>query len=194
MIQLALIRHGHTSWNRQGRIQGRTDVPLDVDAENHLENLFLPDPWSTFDLVASPLQRAQQTAALIAGRPAKSVEALTEMDWGDWEGQKGAELIKYPTSGYRHIEDWGWDYRPPNGESPRDLLARLLPWVTSLSRNTVAVCHIGIMRVLLAKAYGWHFKGPAPFRIKRNRLYVLTVEGHDWHIIGDPVRLTERPT
>jgi probable phosphoglycerate mutase len=189
MIRLALMRHGHTQWNREGRIQGRTDIPLDPEAEKHLSALRLPTPWQSADLVSSPLTRAIDTARLVGQRAPVPVPALVEMNWGDWEGKKGAELLAQPGSGYLHIEDWGWDYRPPNGESPKAVHHRVMHWANALSRDTVAVCHIGIMRVLLAQATGWDFSGPAPFRIKRDRLFVLTCAQGRWHADDTPVRL-----
>ena len=137
----------------------------------------------------SPLERAWHTAALISGREAQRVPSLIEMDWGEWEGQKGVELLDRPDTDYRHIEDWGWDYRPPGGESPGDLRDRLVPWAQNLTENTVAVCHIGIMRVLLAIATGWNFDGEAPFRVKRNRLFIIDLSPDGWRIDGEPVRL-----
>jgi len=193
MIHLGLIRHGHTSWNRAGRIQGRTDIPLDDDARAQLARLRLPEPWDSAALVSSPLSRAVETAELISGRTPVTRPELIEMDWGKWEGQKGVELLANPENGYRHIENWGWDYRPPGGESPADLRTRLASWVASITTDTVAVCHIGIMRVLMAQACGWDFDGPSPFQIKRNRLYVLSVSPEGLSVDGEPVRLEERP-
>jgi probable phosphoglycerate mutase len=119
--------------------------------------------------------------------------ALIEMDWGRWEGQQGAELRADPQSGFRDIEDWGWEYRPPDGESPGDVRARVQPWLDGLVQDTVAVCHIGVMRVVLAQAWGWNFQGPCPFAIKRNRLYVLTRQNDSWRAEPEPLRLQERP-
>ena len=85
MIRLALLRHGHTAWNRAGRIQGRTDVALDQEARAQLGQLRLPADWADADIVASPLARAMETAALVSGRRPHSDPALLEMDWGDWE-------------------------------------------------------------------------------------------------------------
>ena len=65
MIQLAIIRHGHTEWNRLGKIQGRTDIPLDAEAISELSELRLPDEWQQATLVSSPLKRAVHTAELI---------------------------------------------------------------------------------------------------------------------------------
>lgn len=194
MTRLALIRHGHTPWNRAGRIQGRTDIPLDEDAKTSLGHLTLPPPWDKAVLVASPLARAIQTAELIANRTPQSIPQLIEMDWGAWEGKRGEDLLADDTSGYRHIEEWGWQYRPPGGESPQEVLDRLMPWVLSLSGDTVAICHIGIMRVMMAKATGWNFEGPAPFRIKRNRLFVLEIHADQLSVSGEPIRLEENAT
>ncbi|WP_171176883.1 histidine phosphatase family protein [Ruegeria sp. HKCCD8929] len=173
MSHLALLRHGHTEWNRAGRIQGRSDIPLDNEARADLAGYRLPSPWDGADLWSSPLARARETAALVAGREPQLAPELTEMNWGDWEGQRGVDLIADPQSGYRHIEDWSWEFRPPNGESPAELWQRVAAWLNRIERDSVAVCHIGIMRVILAKAWGWDFDGPAPFKIKRNRLYIV---------------------
>lgn len=192
MIRLALLRHGHTAWNRAGRIQGRSDIPLDDEARAGLAALQLPPPWDRTDLWSSSLERAAETAKLVSGRTPKTAPALIEMNWGDWEGQHGSELLAQDGSGYRHIENWGWGFRPPNGESPADLWARLNPWISGLTQDSVAVCHIGIMRILLARAYGWDFDGPAPFRIKRNRLFIIEIQGDQLTPLPEPVRLIPR--
>lgn len=192
MIRLALLRHGHTHWNRAGRIQGATDIPLDDDARADLAQYSLPAPWVKAELWSSPLERATETARLVAGRDPRVDQALTEMNWGAWEGKRGVDLLEIPDSGFRHIEDWGWDYHAPDGESPTDLWARLQPWVNGLDRDAVAVCHIGIMRILLARAHGWDFDGPAPFRIKRNRLFVITIDGDSLTPEPEPVRLIRK--
>lgn len=192
MTQLAIIRHGHTPWNRAGQIQGRTDIALEDQAAADLGKLALPQGWADADLVASPLSRAVETARLISDREPVTEAALIEMDWGDWEGKTGVDLKADPGSGFRDLEYWGWDYRPPNGESPRDVWNRVAPWVAQLQTDTIAVCHIGIMRVLMAQATGWNFEGDAPFRIKRNRLFVMDVNANGLSISGDPIRLEAR--
>ncbi|NIZ62023.1 histidine phosphatase family protein [Sedimentitalea sp. CY04] len=192
MIRLALLRHGHTHWNRAGRIQGRSDIPLDDGARADLSGFTLPAPWDQADLWSSPLKRAVETAEIVSGREPKTAPELTEMFWGDWEGKHGLDLKADPNSGFRDIENWGWDFQPPGGETPAQVWARIEPWVNTLQRDTLAVCHIGIMRMILARAYGWGFDGPAPFRIKRNRLFVVEIDGDSLTPIAEPVRLSKR--
>lgn len=193
MNRLALLRHGHTAWNRAGRIQGRTDIPLDPEAAKALATLRLPPPWDAATLWSSPLSRAADTARLVTERLPRTDPALIEMNWGDWEGKQGAELRADPSSGFQDIEEWGWEYTPPHGESPSTLRDRLIPWMDTLEGDNVAVCHIGVMRVVLALATGWNFAGPAPFQIKRNRLFVVENAGGTWRLVPSPVRLMERP-
>ena len=189
MTRLALLRHGPTEWNRAGRIQGSSDIALDADALTDLSALQLPPPWDRAALWSSPLARAVQTAKAVTGHAPRLATELREMHWGDWEGQRGVDLAADPGSGFRHIEDWGWDYRPPNGESPREVWQRLQPWLATLEGDAVAICHIGVMRVLLARAHGWDFAGPAPFRVKRNRLFVLNLTDGALSAEPEPVRL-----
>lgn len=135
--------------------------------------------------------RAVETARIVGGREPVIVPALVEMDWGRFEGRRGVDLLEDGSSGYRHIEEWGWDFQPPGGETPRSVWQRVEPWLASVRGSAVVVSHIGVMRVLLARATGWNFEGPPPFRVKRDRLYGLQV--HDDGTLSyddDPVRLT----
>jgi broad specificity phosphatase PhoE len=190
--RIAMIRHGHTAWNRAGRIQGRVDEPLDDAARIHLAELRLPAEFDQFSLIASPLSRASQTARIVARREPVLASELIEMDWGDWEGRRGLDLLAEPNSGYRHIEEWGWDFQPPGGETPRQVWQRIAPWINSIEGSAVVVCHIGIMRVLLAKATHWNFDGKPPFRIKRDRLYRIDIDDNGMLTFDNrPIRLIE---
>lgn len=177
MIRIAFIRHGTTAWNRAGRIQGRSDIPLEPQARAEFAALTLPPEWHDAQVWASPLSRACQTAQALTGQPPLQAPDLIEMNWGDFEGLRGKDLIQDPNSGYRHLEDWGWSFRPPNGETPREVADRVANWMHGQTKDAVAICHIGTIRAALALAHGWDFTGPAPFRIKRKRLYGLTLHG-----------------
>lgn len=187
MTKLALIRHGRTEWNNAGKIQGHRDIPLEPESITELAGYRLPEQWRHATLVSSPLGRAVHTAELITERTPLIEPALIEMDYGDWEGHRSVDLGADPGSGFRHLPEWGWDYQPPSGESPAQVWSRLAPWVESLTADTVAVCHIGVMRTLLAVAYDWPFKGEPPFTIKRNSLYCLEVA--NTLTAADPLRV-----
>ena len=86
-----LVRHGETVRNKAGRMQGRSDFPLNERGEEQARLLGqrFRRAGVRFDAVyASPLRRAVQTAALIAGEDAdiRVDERLIEMDYGPYEG------------------------------------------------------------------------------------------------------------
>lgn len=87
---LVLVRHGETSWNVEGRLQGREDVPLNRRGRNQAERAAEVIASSGVNSIwASPLARARETASIIARRLGLVVEVasdLTEMDHGIWQG------------------------------------------------------------------------------------------------------------
>ena len=87
MTRLALLRHAETAWSREGRIQGRTDVPLLNDI-----SVSFPPACRGMRVVTSPLARCTQTAALIGAPDASREPRISEMSWGDWEGESFAVL------------------------------------------------------------------------------------------------------
>jgi probable phosphoglycerate mutase len=121
---------------------------------------------------------------------------LVEWAWGDWEGRSIDALLADPASGYVPFERWGWERRPPGGESPADgwrRVAPLLAGIAAAGRPTVIVAHRGLMRVILARAWGWAFEGPEPFAIKRGRLLPLALDAAGRPRAPEPPeRLVER--
>ncbi|MCF8480490.1 MAG: histidine phosphatase family protein [Rhodospirillum sp.] len=193
---VAFLRHGRTAWNHDGRLQGSTDIPLAEAERVHLETLVPPAPWPTAKLVSSPLVRAHASAEALSAQTSSGGRSpiirgeLREMNWGNWEGLKGEDLARDHPDAYRPLSEWGWDFRPPGGESLREVWDRVAPWLLGLREPTLAVTHIGVMRVVLARAHGWTFQGPPPFQIKRDRLYIVHVS-RDGTLVPskDPLRL-----
>lgn len=193
------MRHGRTEWNRAHRLQGRSDIPLDAEGRAEFEGLRPPSDWRMARIVSSPLVRAVETAETIAGgRPVETDARLVELDFGDWEGRRGADLLADPATGFRDVEHWGWEFAPPGGESLRALRARVVDFLRETAQSgepVIAVCHINVMRVALALAHGWDFDRPAPFRIKRRRLYPLALDADGApRPAGEPVRLVAKET
>ena len=166
--RLALIRHGPTRWNETGRIQGWTDVGLSARGRAAVAAWRLPAALRGGAWVSSPLLRAAQTVALLGATRVTFEPRLVEMRWGAWEGKTLAALRAEDPTGLAAIEAHGLDFRPPGGESPRDLQARIAPWLAETARSEgllVAVTHKGVIRAVLATALDWDMTGEAPVEL-----------------------------
>ena len=174
MTPLLLIRHGATAWNVAGRMQGRADIGLSAAGRAAVGCWRLPPGWDGARWLVSPLRRARETAVLL-GAPAARVEPrLIEMDWGAWEGRSAAELRAAGELAAQ--EGRGLDLRPPGGESPREVMARLAALAAALAADpspVVAVCHKGVIRAALALATGWDLRTRPPLRLRRDEALAL---------------------
>jgi broad specificity phosphatase PhoE len=171
---LALIRHMPTVWNREGRLQGQRDIPLDLAA---LPNWRLPPELDGFDFLASPLERARDTAARLGVIP-RVDQRLTEMSWGEWEGYTLAEL-RASFADIDELEAQGLDFRTPGGESPREVAERvalLLAEIAAAGIPTIAVTHKGVIRAVFARATGWDMLGKTPFRLDWSSAHLFRLD------------------
>ena len=165
MIRWLLVRHAETPWNRAGRIQGHTDIPLSENglqqAQALREHL---SRWQIQAAYASDLTRTMQTAeAALAGRgisPTPTPE-LREFAYGQWEGMTYKEVeAQYPEE-YAEMLKRVEDFAPPGGgESLRDMMARIGGFVSRTKQahsddDTILVTgHGGSLRALLTCLMG----------------------------------------
>jgi broad specificity phosphatase PhoE len=165
-ITLYFVRHGETDWNAVRRYQGQTDTPLNDKgrsqaARNGRElGRILDSTAANFDFVASPLQRTADTMRIIRREMGLEPDAfarddlLKEINFGHWEGQIWDELPNTDPEEFaaRKANPYGW--RPRNGESYEDLAKRVGNWIARLERDTVAVSHGGVSRVVRGHVLG----------------------------------------
>lgn len=152
---IGLVRHGKTDWNKDGRIQGQTDIPLNQEGISQAISLAerLSGEARIWDaVISSDLQRASATAKIIAERlniPLLDCDPrLRERFFGEVEGTKEQE---------RH-ERWGTNWREvaDGVESNEDVRARGLhainDWKTTFpERNLLVVSHGSFLAQILAE-------------------------------------------
>lgn len=161
MTDLIIIRHGPTAWNAEGRIQGSVDEPLSDAGRKRVAGWRVPDDLRDRRWYASPKRRAWETARLLGLDPIPEPR-LVEMSWGDWEGRLIRELLDSGAMPDRH-DRLGLDFRPPGGESPREMQDRLRSWLADIAGSgqaaVGAVAHSGLIRSLYALATHWNMEG-----------------------------------
>ena len=164
-MKLTLLRHGMTAWNLEKRVQGRIDQPLSRQGLQQLAALSLPPSLRNLRWFCSPLLRARQTAEALELEAVEFESALIEMSWGQWEGEILKPLRRKLGDSMRRNESRGLDFRPPGGESPRQVQARLSPWlraIASAGDDCCAVTHQGVIRCMYSLASGWDMRGECP--------------------------------
>jgi probable phosphoglycerate mutase len=171
---VAFIRHGQTDWNREGLLQGSTDIPLnDMGRAQALDALMTvrSRPWDA--VVSSPLKRARETAAIIADglgvQLGPAYDELVERDYGPLEGTPSADAIeRWPTREYPGAEPLA--AVASRGEAALAAIAADLP-----GSAVLVVCHGTIIRYTLARLAGRPVPG-----IDNGSVSMVTDDGAGW--------------
>ena len=136
-----IIRHGQTDKNKQGLIQGQSDVPLNAVGEKQAEEAreFLTSQGIGFDRIySSPLGRAVKTAEIVAGDEEHPYSSFTiaydllEMDYGPYEG---VDLKNMPPEMKVFFSDFAHNPAPDGMEQLPDLVNRLGEFLEELKRE-----------------------------------------------------------
>ncbi|QYR19889.1 histidine phosphatase family protein [Paenibacillus sp. sptzw28] len=152
-MRIGLIRHGKTEWNRLGKIQGQTDIPLNAEGRKQAEALAqrLSREELRWDaVISSDLSRAYETARIIAETLSIPLlpgdTRLRERYFGDIEG----------TTEEERLAKWGTDWRRSESgqESDESVRARGLSFVEEAASarpgcNLLVVTHGSLLAQLL---------------------------------------------
>lgn len=155
------IRHGSIDETLSGKYIGTTDAALSDKGKTMLRKLnseyFYPQPKVVF---TSPLKRCTQTCKILFPELKPLViDALSECNFGEWEGKTADELKSNPD-----FEKWlagDNSVKPPRGENNADFVRRICNMFDSIieglmktgTTEAAIVTHGGVIMTLLA-VYG----------------------------------------
>lgn len=152
---LILLRHGRTAANAAGLLQGRLNQDLDEVGQRQAREAAERIAASGVDaVIASPLKRAQQTAAAF-GLPVETDERWIELSYGVYEGVPHADV---PSEVWQHWRN-DFDFVPEGGEALSALDRRVREACDDLveraaHENVVVVSHVSPMKSAVAWALG----------------------------------------
>jgi len=165
MPVLYYVRHGETTWNVEGRLQGRHDSALNANGRAQaltcasiLRGLLSRDGKRAEDLhyVSSPLGRARGMMEALRTRLGLVPEQygleprLAEIGFGRWEGLTLAEIGTREPAAVAARERDKWNFLPPGGESYAQVAVRVGEWFAQVGRDSVVSAHGGTARALMA--------------------------------------------
>ncbi len=139
IVELILVRHGETLWNREGRFQGVTDIPLTNLGERDAMDmgLYLKSYIGSDDevkIVSSPLVRAERTASIISDILNLDIsidERVIEYNYGAFEGLVRDNILD--TIEFRKRESMKWYYRVDGGENYEMVKVRVESFLKSIN-------------------------------------------------------------
>lgn len=159
---LILVRHGQVAANAQGLLLGRADPSLTAVGRAQACALAAAVPRGA-RIVTSPLRRARETAAVLAGSPPGALDAdgvevdprWIEMDYGDLDGQPPDALSERSWQRWRQDPD----YVPAGGESLAAVGARVREACVELAEeaargDVVVVSHVSPIKAAVTWALG----------------------------------------
>ncbi|MGD8189871.1 histidine phosphatase family protein [Brevibacillus ginsengisoli] len=158
-MRLILLRHGETNWNRERRIQGQLDIPLNeagVLQMSKSSDHFADRQIHFARILSSPLLRAKQSAEICGRRLSVLVEeapSFRERAFGDLEGVTIEEIVRRYGIDCEEIVDSRYGV-----ESQEDVLARISMGFDEIferfaDQNILLITHGSIIK-LFAKQYG----------------------------------------
>jgi broad specificity phosphatase PhoE len=128
-MELIIIRHGETSWNRAEVFRGRRDVKLNAEGIAQADATAEALKDKVFEAVySSPLKRSLVTARRIAAPHSiqvREVFGFSDVSYGQWEGMAAEKVASLYPKAYERWLRTPSKVRPPNGESMKKAWKRV---------------------------------------------------------------------
>lgn len=128
LIQVVVIRHGRTEWNRIERFRGRADIDLDEMGKRQAEaTAKRAAELGISEIYASPLRRTMTTARIISEQLSLTVQPLPgimDIDFGEWQGLTPEEAAARDGNLYMLWREHPHMMTFPSGESLADVSSR----------------------------------------------------------------------
>ena len=159
MTEIIIIRHGETEWNKLGRFQGHSDVPLSPEGRTQAEALGRNLAIEQADAIyASDLTRTMETAAPLAARFGLEVipdPLLRELNFGAWEGRNFQDVNAACPDAMKHFYNDPEHVDIPGSEPFPDFQKRVAGRVREIvveqrGKRVIIVSHGASIRILLA--------------------------------------------
>jgi broad specificity phosphatase PhoE len=186
------IRHGETSWNAEGRLQGAQDTALNelgrkqaVQSGRILADLLARDgrDKSQIPYLSSPQLRARTTMELMRGalnlppQDYATDDRLREIGYGQWEGFTLAEMeAADPVFFARRLAD-KWRVAPEGGETYEAVQRRMRDWYDQVRGDIVVVAHGGTARALMVALGFETAESASDLPIAQGAVYVFSDGG-----------------
>ncbi len=144
-VPFYFLRHGETDWNRERRLQGHIDIPLNANGETQAESgRAIAASFGFKSIAVSPLSRARRTAEIVndgLGLPITEFADLREFSCGPYEGSTDGSWL----------DDWRADRAVAGPEGFEAFRARVLAGMREalrLDRPVLVVAHGGVFWAL----------------------------------------------
>ena len=175
MLEIILIRHGQTDWNRDRRIMGHRPVPLNPRGRvaRHLKKIPLDA------IFTSPMLRAVETAEFLIGERGLKIRLtadLAEIDYGLWVGKTFDEVME--EEAYTVYHRTPRHAHPPGGEKMTEVRRRAVGFIEGLrgkyQKGRIAVVsHADVIKTILVHYLGMDLNYLQKFRIDNTSLSLL---------------------
>ncbi len=158
LVELILVRHGETDWNKSEIFRGRADVALNETGLKQAELLGKYLSAEKIDVIySSPLKRALKTAQAIARYQKLRVnhsDSLIDFDYGEWQGLTLEEVKERDDVLYQDWLDTPEQLRVPGGESLESVTRRAMPFIEDAVRRCregkiALVSHRVVLKVII---------------------------------------------
>lgn len=190
-MELIIIRHGETDWNRLERCQGVSDIPL--NDKGKMQARLLADSLKGEKISAifsSDLVRARETAAEIAGihsLPVNYDRNLREMDQGEFEGLEFTRIRERYSSVLKQWVSDPENLRIPGGETLLEVQERAWKAFENIysaheGKRVLVVSHNLTIISLLCKFSGKSLSSFREFNVKETSKSVVLCDGSDYKI------------
>lgn len=158
-----LIRHGECAGNKEKRIRGCVDFPLNANGVEQAQALASAMKDKKIEYIyTSPLSRATTTAQILSealGVRWEALEGLTNIHLGPWENRLKAELAETEPENWQTWLDRPEELSIPGGETLDQVGERALTALQEIiekhrGETLALIAHRGVLKPLLAAALG----------------------------------------